>query len=170
MAELNSSDRYEIVAELYRRQFGELAPGKDRSPLAGCQSAEEAEENRERWLGWLATTQPLERSLEKIHCMQHQAEQREEALRDASDAKDELRARIAQLETEVARHLKEKLELADRNLELDVENQRLRAELAQVDIAIELLVTARKVNQSTVDTAMSIAIGCAPIDAARGAK
>jgi hypothetical protein len=56
------------------------------------------------------------------------------------------------------------------NANLTAENQRLRAELAQVDIAAELLVTARKVNQSTVDTAMKIAGGCAPVDAARGGK
>lgn len=72
----------------------------------------------------------------------------------------QLRARIAHLEQDYGH------EQAMR-LKIEAENQRLRAELAQVDIAVELLVTARKVNQSTVDTAMSIASGCAPIDEAR---
>jgi chromosome segregation ATPase len=104
MAELNSSDRYEIIAELYLGQFGELAPGKDRPPLSGIQSDEERIANNERWSEWLTHrfNHPLERALEKIHCMQHQAEQREESLREASDAKAELRARIAQQDETIA--------------------------------------------------------------------
>lgn len=69
---LSSSDRYEILADLYCAQFGELAPGKDRPAAAGSQSDEDRRANNDRWSEWLTGRfqHPLERALEKIHRMQ----------------------------------------------------------------------------------------------------
>lgn len=48
--------------------------------------------------------------------------------------------------------------------ELQARLARSEAELSQLYITLELLVTARKVNQSTVDKASEIASGLAPAD------
>ena len=50
----NSSERYEVLAELYHRDTGCVAPGKD-SPAAAIDAVSQVE-NEEKWVQWLATT------------------------------------------------------------------------------------------------------------------
>jgi hypothetical protein len=62
---LDANKRYELLAELYYRQYGEMAPGKDRG-YHSPQSDEERAENYMRWYVWINGDQPLERALEAL--------------------------------------------------------------------------------------------------------
>lgn len=65
MPKMNPAERYERLAELYYRETGRTAPGKDISPVFGITKVNE-EERLEEWKKWLASGEPLDAALRKI--------------------------------------------------------------------------------------------------------
>ena len=49
--QLDSTTRFEILARLYHRRYGRLAPGKDEPSEARRDSCDD--ENRDQWTEWL---------------------------------------------------------------------------------------------------------------------
>lgn len=50
---INENFRYDLLAELYEKRHGEIAPGKDRPAAMGCLTDEERALNQVRWKEWL---------------------------------------------------------------------------------------------------------------------
>jgi len=64
---MNSNDRFEILAMLYKRRCGKIAPGKDRPAALEVETEAEIEGNHERWRAYCGGMTALTDALEHIH-------------------------------------------------------------------------------------------------------
>jgi len=73
MPDLGSSERFEILADLFRRRYGFLPPGKYQSPACPV----DYELRQVRWNEWINSDLPLEDAIKRIARLEEKIEKME---------------------------------------------------------------------------------------------